>query len=534
MPGLLSSKDATWDAKGNRIPHKSGGAHQTVAAPTSAVSRDLARGRDDPVFWAERFLGIKVHRGQRRWLRAAAMREIDGHTPAFLTTVVSAGNRAGKTLCLAIIIAHHCFYKLGLKPPAKGDKSDSQRWASLPYHWYHVAPQQSIAEHVYNALVAIFEGRHPAQYDSQTGEARGCPLSELLPGFVLFDKKYRGEYLWIRFHPIVGGAEIHFRSTDEKAKAMLGLDANGISIDEGAFELYLDTVRHEVLHLRRLSTGGPLHAISTPSEGVNAFADWWDEGDPTNVARDPKTISLRLSTRDNIGYGITQENFDDLVGTMPEYLVPQNIDGYFIEAKEAYFHAPTVEAMFSADMEPETPPQKGHRYSHGVDPGISSDATGGILIDYTARPWLGVRIRKRGGRQSLPAVVNMVRESHLLYSQDGAFCTTIIDSTAMGGKLFRQEFSIIRPLREFDFGGSKGKKLELLSDLKAAIDRGSIRLPRTGVWAELRRQILGYKLEDKKLETDLLMAFALAVRHATRNPSNPVANPRFSYFGGSD
>jgi hypothetical protein len=104
----------------------------------------------------------------------------------------------------------------------------------------------------------------------------------------------------------------------------------------------------------------------------------------------------------------------------------------------------------------------------------------------------------------------------------------------MGGKLFRQEFSIVRPLREYDFGGSKGKKLELLSDLKAAIDRGDIRLPRTGVWSELRRQILGYKLEDKKLETDLLMALALAVRHATRNPTNPVAHPRFSYFGGSD
>jgi len=532
--GLMSSKDATWDAKGNRIPHKTSSHVRAVEAPTSAISRDMARGRDDPVFWADRFLGIKLNRGQRRWVRAAAMRDADGYSPAFLTTVVSAGNRAGKTLGLAIIIAHHCFYKLGIQPPKRGDQADSQRWASLPYHWYHVAPQQSIAEHVYNALLAIFEGRHPAQYDRETGEARGCPLAELMPGVFLTDKKYRGEYLWIRFHPVVGGAEIHFRSTDEKAKAMLGLDANGISIDEAAFELYLDTVRHEVLHLRRMSTGGPLHAISTPSEGVNAFADWWEEGNPENIQRDAKTIAMRLSTRDNVGYGITQENFDDLVRTMPEYLVPQNIDGFFIEAKEAYFHAPTVEAMFSDDLPAEGPPIKGHRYSHGVDPGIQSDATGAIVIDFTALPWRGVRIRKRGGRQALPAVVNMVRESHLLYSQDGGFCTTIVDSTAMGGKLFRQEFSIIRPLREYDFGGAKGKKLELLSDLKAAIDRGNLKLPKTGTWSELRRQILGYKLDDKKLETDLLMALALAVRHATRNPANPVANPHFSYFGGSD
>jgi len=48
---------------------------------------------------------------------------------------------------------------------------------------------------------------------------------------------------------------------------------------------------------------------------------------------------------------------------------------------------------------------------------------------------------------------------------------------------------------------------------------------------ELRRQLLGYKLDDKKLETDAVMALALSVRHATRNPSNPVQNPVFSYFG---
>jgi hypothetical protein len=128
----------------------------------------------------------------------------------------------------------------------------------------------------------------------------------------------------------------------------------------------------------------------------------------------------------------------------------------------------------------------------------------------------------------------MVRESHLLYNQDQSFCTTVVDSTGMGGRLFQQEFSMIRPLRGTDFGGTKAKKVEMLNDLKAVIDKGQLEFPRIGVWMELRKQLLGYRLEDRKLETDAVMALAIAVRHALRNPEKPVDNPVFSYYGASD
>ena len=41
----------------------------------TAAIEVLDRGRDDPVFFAERFLGIRLHRSQRKWVRYAAMRE---------------------------------------------------------------------------------------------------------------------------------------------------------------------------------------------------------------------------------------------------------------------------------------------------------------------------------------------------------------------------------------------------------------------------------------------------------------------------
>lgn len=526
MAGLLSTKDATYSESGQRIPHKSGTSRKGIVAPTSAIASDLARGRYDKPFWALRFLGIDEHPGQRRFSVAATMVASDGYSPAFLDIAQASGNQAGKTINLATTILHHAFYKFGLKPPNADDPADVERWARERYHWYHISYEGKVANLVHNDLRSILAGSHPAQ------QGRGCPLVTELGPIIDIDRKEFGEFSWVKVHPAFGGGEIHFRHTNEKAKAVLGIAMNGISFDECAFELYLMEIRDEVLHLRRITTGGPIYWISTGTEGYNAFADLWEEGNPANPYRMPKKLSLRMSTRDNVGYGITPQQFEDMKAGLDPRLWPQNLDGEFIEAIDSYFNADTVNALFDDSLPDEQPPVAGHRYAQGCDPGISHDATWGLVLDITSRPWVGVRAIRSGGRQSIPAVVNMIREGHLLYSSDGARCTTIIDETGMGGKMYRQEFSIIRPLRTFDFAGTKAKKLNLLSNLKAVIDAGNLRLPRKGAyWQMVRRQLLGYKLDDKKIEQDAVMTLAMAVHHASRNPERPLDDPTFDFFG---
>lgn len=493
-----------------------------------SVARDLALGRTDVKFFAARWLGIDGNPGQSKWWAACAERDESGWRPRYLTTVVSAGNRAGKTLAMAVLCFHHAFYKLGLKSPER-TQEDALRWMSQPYDWYHIGIQQETAELVYRELVSILEGIHPAQ------KGKGCPITKEIGGIAAYDKKYRGEYPWIKIHPQFGGANIHFRTTQDKAKALLGKDMHGISFDEAAFEPYLDLIYQEVLNLRRLSTGGPLHFIGTPTEGQNFYADLWERGDERNPNRDPQFISFRLSTRDNVGYGLSPDTFDAILRQQDAYLIPQNIDGEFIEARESFFSAQSVEQCFFVDLADDVAPVSGRRYVQGVDPGISSDATWAVTIDYTDRQGMrGVRARRRSGKQSIAAVVNMVRESHLLYNEGRSFCTTVVDSTGMGGRLFQQEFSVVRPLRGVDFGGTKAKKVEMLNDLRAVIDKKQLRFPKSGPWLELRKQLLGYRLDDRKLETDAVMALAIAVRHALRNPEKPVENPVFGYYGAVD
>lgn len=490
-----------------------------------SLLEDLQAGRTDPVFFASRFLGVEMNPGQQKWARACVERAENGWSPKYLTTVVSAGNRAGKTLAMALMVFHSAFYKLGIKPPAPADPEDAMRWLKEPYEWYHIGIQQETAELVFRELSMICQGIHPAQ------KGRKAPLFVEMGKIATFDKKYRGEYLWFQFNKAVGGGSIHFRTTQDKAKALLGKDMNGISFDEAAFDPYLMTIYQEVLNLRRLSTGGQLHFISTPTEGINDYADLWELGNTENPMRDEQFMSFRMSTRDNIGYGLSQENFDSIIRQQVEYLVPQNIDGYFIEAREAYFHAQSIEKAFNPDLEDEEEPVKGHRYVQGCDPAISSDATWSIVLDYSDKNKIrGVRARKRSGRQTLINLVNMLRESHLLYNQ-GAQCTTILDSTGFGGKMFMQELSIIKPLRQVDFSGTRAKKLEILSDLKAILDKEMVVFPKKGIWLELRRQLLGYKLDDRKLETDAVMALAVAIRHAARSAGETVKDADFNFFG---
>jgi hypothetical protein len=430
---------------------------------------------------------------------------------------------------MAVVCIHHALYKMGIQQPKHDDPSDARRWSNAPYDWYHVGIQQETAELVHREISAMLAGNHAAQ------KGKGCPLSKELGDIATLDKKYRGEYLWIKFHPLMGGASIHFRTTQEKAKSLLGKDMNGISFDEAAFEPHLVEIYQEVLNLRRLSTGGPLHFIGTPTEGIGDYSDLWEMGNPDNPNRDSQFISFRLSTRDNVGYGLDATNFEAIVRQQAEYLIPQNVDGFFIEARDSYFASQSVEGTFDPDASGDVPPQKGHRYVQGCDPGISSDATWTVVLDYTDRNRIvGVRARRRSGKQTIPAVVNMVRENSLLYQQDGAFCTTIVDETGLGGRLFRQEFNVIKPLRGYDFGGTKSKKLALLSTLKAMMDHGTLVIPRGQPWDDLRRQLLSYKLMDKKLETDAVMALALAVWYAARNPEKPVQDPVFTYYGASD
>lgn len=501
----------------------------TVEAATTPKSwlsgqfaTDIARGRWDIGFFSERFLGVTLHPGQLRFADAVLMRDESGWRPRNLDISVSAGNRAGKTLIEAVCQFHSTFYKLGMEPPRLTSLDSMARWNAAAYEWYHFAIAQETSELAYIELVRLMQGTHEAQKN-------GCPLTkELGPQVVTWDKKYRSEYLWIVIHPVFGGGSIHYRTTGEKAIGSLGKDMNGISYDEAGFDPNFEFVVNEVLHMRRLSTGGQLWLVGTSTEGMTAFADKWHEGDPDAPDKQIDKFSMRMSTRENIGFGIEQTMFDRLVASMPEALVPQNIDGFFLEGKSSFFSQASVDEAFIADLPEIQAAQGGHRYVQGADPALTYDSTWSIVLDVTnplsAR---GVLASRQRGRTTGPVIAALVTNAHNAYTAKHYSCSTGIDATGFGGAMFRDLLPIA--VRSVEFGGTRGKKLKLLNDLKAALENKRLRFPRSGLWLQLRRQLLGYRLSDQKLETDAVMALAVAVTMLKQAPPGQSVMP-FDYF----
>lgn len=467
-------------------------------------------------------LGIDLHVGQLAFGGLVLARDPNrgADTAKYLTLLLSSGNRAGKTMLLAVIIIYCCLDKTNRAKPVT--PAQAEKWLKSEYHWYHFGIVQEVADLVYNEIVRILGGTHEAQED-------GCPLSAAAP-VAEWGVKENSEYRWVRFGAVWGGAEVHFRTTSEKALGSLGKDMHGLSFDEAGIERNLPFLDKEVFNLRRLGTGGQLLYVSTPSEDLGSdFADMWELGNPKARVRRPTWMAIRMSTRDNIGYGLDQETFDRLIADMDDRTIRQNIEGEFLQAKAAYFHGGNVDACFIFGMPERSPVKAKGLYLQGVDPAKSADSAWSIVLkvepnpDDDTRPFLvGVRAEQRRGQKSTETLVALAADAFNAYNvgRVGAACHTAIDATGFGGKMFREALeSDIPNLSNVEFGGTIQKKRMLLGNLRTVIDEGRLLLPHEGIWQQVRRQLLNYREKTSNArEDDAVMALVCAVHLIKRTP----------------
>lgn len=514
--------------------------------------KEFERCRWDPKRFARIFLGIKLHPGQQRMMDAYIKRTDSRWRAYYYWIMVAAGNRAGKTLALAVIILHSCIYRSGLEPPKPGSSPDElKRFGSLPYHWWHFAVEQAPAEQVFTEIINLLGGSHPAQKE-------GCPWTKAIGGgnSVVGARKVakatqvegvewteglkeRGEYAWIAFAAELGGAQVHFRSTKAKALSAIGQNMHGLSFDEAGLQEAPSLVYlvKEIMHARRLSTGGQFILISTPSADTSTeFEDLWYTGDPEDPFRDPRAFSMRMSTRDNIGYGIDRESFDALILHQPQGWIDQNIEGMFIQAMGVWFNAASVRAAFIDSMPERTEPAgAGHVYAHALDPGLK-DKCWSMVCEMDSDGRLnGVSLDRQEGKQTTRGIVALGARDHMAYAADGAEVETGVDHTALGGHMFKELLEEAIPVvRTIEFGGVIKTKRQLLSDLRTAFDEGNIKLPASGFWAEVQKQSLNYKLADRKMEQDLVMCLAIIVKLGRSLPRPGQSRSATFVFGDPD
>jgi hypothetical protein len=476
----------------------------------------------DPIYFGEHILGIRFNFAQKRLIRMVAPRD-GSETWATKFLVFWAANQVGKTLGLAFLLLWAAWNKIGV-PTA-----ETSRWLDAPYEWYHLSPFQEQAYLPLRDIELLVQGSHPAQFDKATGEYRPMRIPEGMVKSVTLEHYYDGLELW-------NGAHIHFRTTSERAKALQGRRAAGISFDEAAFETHLIEIIEEVLSMRLIASGGPLFIVSTP-DGINDFFELVtrlrDSGhhilgeageiDDRVWVNDDGEVLMYADVYDNLGFGLTQEAIDREEAKQSAHK-EQTLRGAFLNPQEAFFvPLERIEAAFDVTLPVHVPPQDGHSYSAFWDPSLDSDPTAGIVIDVTDPDhWQGVYLQWNQIPLGVDDLLMEIHRTHFWYHAKpsmarrmirGTTCKSGWDSTSMGGHMFTQLLSDISPKQPIDFAGKKQIKLDALTNLRMLLLTGKLKFPKTGPWLRLLREVMNYRLVDDKIQQDTVIAAAGAAQN---------------------
>jgi len=477
------------------------------------------RGRNDITAFSREVLGVEPNPAQERWYRYVNPAE-DGWRWRYKFVIHVAANQIGKTLGLAILILWACNYKLGVEAPVDWrDDREVRDWISKPYVWFHVAPSQQQAYIPLDDINLLVQGAHPAQ---DKGESRGLKC-RWLAGFVVevkVEQYYRGLQFW-------NGAICQFRTTEDKAKALQGRRAAGISFDEAAFEDHLKAVVNETLMMRLVAMGGPLFMVGTPNgindyyEFVSAITEAGDSPEERVWVNESGVVCWSI-VDDNVGFGLTRGEVDRMEANLDETTREQQLRGAFLEPAEAFFvPSAAVLKAFRKDLPELALPLAGHSYVIMWDPSVAADPTACVVLDVTADPWRGVALKHHKKPLSITELISEMYALHALFNSKTdpkglkarSRAITGFDSTSMGGKIVQQLVASIHPQRPINFGGPSAK-LTMLTNLRAALVKGQLILP--DKWMPAKREILNYRLKDDKIANDIVSALAGATGIASR------------------
>lgn len=303
------------------------------------------------------------------------------------------------------------------------------------------------------------------------------------------------------------GAMTEFKTTKRKGESIEGKEYGYISVDEIALERHLEFIRDKILLPRLRAWRDSQMDFSATPKGYTSFY---------RVTQDIKRKGgfVRGGTSYENPF-IDHELLDYQRSTWSKAKVDQIILGKFIDTAEMMF-ASRVDKLFNNNLELEEV-EKGHKYLEGWDlargrKGSISDQTVGYRIDKFFAPYRIVKrwafqkpwtekerenILEKTGNDEGSSIEREIRAAH--YASDA---DVYLDSTGVGDTLWGMVMDIANPV---DFRG--GRKDVLLDNLQAVLDAGMLQSP---FIPELADEMTIYQREDKNLDTDNVMALAIA------------------------
>ena len=504
------------------------------------MAASIAKGRTDPVYFGEYFLGLRFHPGQKIWLwlttktqikNASLLAEqIDTKLPSyekliehpFLKNILCPSNRWGKTLSTAVKHIWYNFYKIGCKGTPSYIKD-------IRYPTLNISPHSNQVDAAYRYIVDIFNDKFI--YFWEGNQIRNiCKIKS----FLLAHKQTRREIIFNNNAYIKG-----VPTGEDQASSLAGTQFFYISYDEAPQSLHLRKELPAKIQSRLIDSGGPLDIIGTPEVDKPSHA-YYERIAKKGIKLKDGFFLLIGKLKDNIFIGEKEKEttLEAIRQTDPEKY-RQVAFGEFVSSGSKLLPNVAVERLWDDSIVKLEMGIPGRDYIIGVDWDFSDTGDPSVfyIIDYTELMTLVRKGKKTDMNKVLYHII--FRESIKggspyavlarlkILQQDFNDAKIIHDSSSMGGVIIKKMLHEMHVRHLYDFVLAKNPKDEMLFLLARALtyarktqtaedgrieelnpDFGKVR---SYIIPELEEQLSNYRVDDKKLEQDEVIAFGLII-----------------------
>lgn len=512
----------------------------------------MSSGRYDWELFITGLLGMTLHEGQKRYIAlahtgvreivellkagdpqvASLRKKLDEYFPDMTYEdmelhrrfLLSCANRWGKTAVIACLQIVYHYYKFGVQTDSDHD------WFSVEYRTANIAPYASLTEPVFFAMKNIMTSKYPIR-SHETGKVttNDCKIEWFyLEEKTLNTPPYKMYFLfnsYIEHLSLMGG----------KGNNLQGKPYGLITYDEACRSDHLQVELDNSILGRLLDWTAPLHLLSTPdsdSASLVYYYQLYQEG----LAHQNQSYTQEGSIFENSF--MTEKQVEEQVSMLEgNPLKEQMLAGKFIWGSNNLFNGQDIVDAEDSTLDNGVRYQEGHTYVIGVDTAIGSDEMVYSVVDYTERPYRLVReVACKGNSKSPQLHLNdflMLFDEYNRPNEHGMPSVQVVLET-FNGESVRFYHDLPPQVQSVTkcFGAwqpdsvrvkndnperptpNAAKKADILINLKKFLSAKELLLPKIN--HRLLQQLTIYKEDDKKLQTDRVIALALACWWSTQ------------------
>jgi hypothetical protein len=454
-------------------------------------------------------LGMPFHEGQIRWIKNSTKR----------INILRPGNRWGKSAILAVKHIWQCM----CKPNLDGKVLTYKEWLNVEYQTLNFGPTYELGRGVLQLARDIVQGN----FLLNTGSTN----KSLLADWALKEDHSDSQVLpQLVFKT---GAKLLGRSYSEMGVAFKMKAIAYLTGDECADIDELWTFTNNTLLPRMISLNGKIDFAGTPQPEGTDYIRMIEMAEEDMKRSDYLTRGLFYTQKGSMYENIflPREAIEEVERIADPIMRQQIIDGEYVETGEKYFGFERVQNAVDKNLHLQDSGYGNRKYVTSIDfaggESAWADFTVIVTIDYTEEPYKLVYFNRfKGGDMPIPIQYKLAEEVALKFGGKG---TLIVDNSSLGGKNAMQFLAHLLPI---SFETLPKNKAEMLATFKITLDGGQSELFRrererigeswrekNSTWGLLRipnipvliSELMNYKLDDKKLRQDCVMAVGMAI-----------------------